>query len=129
MKFTANRKITLALGGHVLAFEKGDVKYVPPVLRSLAMAEGMDYEGGEDAAADQKALEAADAAEKARVAAVKLAMKSIAEKGDPKDFDSGGMPTAKAINAAIAAAGGNHKVGNKDELVALWGEVASAVGQ
>jgi hypothetical protein len=116
MKFTAVRTTTLAYGGHVLPFAKGETKFVPPILRPKALEEGFEPEDG---AATENPIGSKDAE---RITAVKDAMRMIRDENDAAKFDGGGAPTMKAIQA-IADNGAAPK--NRDERLALWAEVAA----
>lgn len=117
MQFTSTRKVTLADAGHVLVFAKGDTKFVPPILRTKAIEEGLEpvLEEGQEAPANP--VGNADAA---RIDAVKAAMRAIRDKNAQDDFDASGTPTMKAIQLASEGAAAPK---NKDERLTLWAEV------
>lgn len=121
MEFTANRKILLAGFGHALAFEKGETKFVPPVLRQMAMAEGLDpvVAEGEDVPTKPSIPD-----EEARRDAVRAGMKAVAERNRTNDFDASGTPKV----AAIEAASGGAKPSDNKERLALWAQVVADVG-
>lgn len=117
MEFTSPRKVTLAGAGHVIPFNKGDTKFVPPALRAQAVEQGLEPV---EAGAVDTGVPTADEAEAARIAAIKAAMVKIKERNDSKEFDAGGVPTKKAIAAATP---GSEQVKDNDERLEIWGQV------
>lgn len=120
MQFTSHRKLMLAGYGHALPFEKGETRFVPPILRQEAMAQGLDpvLADGEDA--PTKTVEADDSV---RIDAIKGAMKAIAERNTSGDFDAAGCPKTTAIENVS----GGFKPANGKERLALWAEVVNDV--
>lgn len=118
MKFTSSRKITLTGLGHVISFEKGECLFVPPALHQEALAQGLEPDG--DVTGMRPVARPDDAT---RIEAVKEAMKLIAERNDPGDFDAAGTPKVRAIENLTGGA----KPADGKERLALWAEVANAV--
>lgn len=116
MKFTSPRNITLAAGGHVVPFKKGETHNLPPAMYQKALAEGLEPEDK-----DVVLEPVEDDAE--RVAKIKAAMLDIATKNDAADFDAGGAPKVKAIEAVAGV-----KPTNSDERLKLWAEVKNSIG-
>lgn len=121
MQFTSHRKLVLAAAGHVLPFEKGDTKFVPPILRPKALEEGLEPVLEEGQAAPATPVTPADTA---RVEAVKAALRVIRDRNRRTDFDGGGAPTVKAIQAESE---GSAAPNDKAERLALWAEVRAEV--
>lgn len=115
MKFTSPRKVVLAAMGHVVAFEKGDTHNLPVALHQVALEQGL--EPAEAITREQKP----DDSE--RIEAIKAAMRQIAERNARDDFDAGGIPKVRAIEALADA-----KPVSNDERLALWGEVTRSIG-
>lgn len=113
MKFTSPYNVMLAEAGHVVTFAKGETKFVPPALRQLALAKGLEPEEGagivKDVAPDDSA----------RKEAVMAAMRKIAERNDSGDFTAGGSPKVHAIQALTGGA----KPADANELLELWAAV------
>ena len=91
MKFTSPRKVVLAAMGHVVAFEKGDTHNLPVALHQVALEQGL--EPAEAITREQKP----DDSE--RIEAIKTAMQQIAVRNARDDFDAGGIPKVRAIEA------------------------------
>lgn len=115
MQFTSPRKVVLAALGHVVAFEKGETHNLPVALHQVALEQGL--EPAEAVVREQKPDDSA------RIEAIKAAMLQIAERNSRDDFDAGGIPKVRAIEALAG-----HKPASNDERLALWGEVTRNVG-
>ena len=115
MQFTSPRKVVLAALGHVVAFEKGETHNLPVALHQVALEQGL--EPAEALAREQKPDDSV------RIEAIKAAMLQIAERNARDDFDAGGIPKVRAIEALADA-----KPANNDERLALWAEVTRNVG-
>lgn len=121
MKFTANRILTLAGFGHALVFAKGETLFVPPVLRAVAVDMGLDPVLDEgDVAPGGTPKDDADT----RRAAVKDAMRAIAQRNNADDFDAGGVPKLRAIENLT----GGVKPTDAKERTVLWAEVMNDTG-
>ncbi len=114
MLFTSPRKVVLAALGHVVAFEKGQTLNLPVALHQIALEQGL--EPAEDIVREAKPDDSA------RVEAIKAAMQQIAERNSRDDFDAGGIPKVRAIEALAG-----HKPASNDERLALWGEVTRSI--
>lgn len=120
MKFTSPRKIVLAAFGHVVAFEKGDTKFLPKPLHAKALEEGLEPEdSGAEAAVAVSTVDDAD-----RIAKIKEAMAVIMENNDSKDFTAGGAPKVKVVEDLAGV-----KLKNAEEGLKLWTEVRDGAGQ
>lgn len=117
MNFTSNRKITIAGGGHVVSFEKGESKALPPSLHRSAMEQGLEADGEVDMSENPD--------EVARIDAIRAAMKAIGARNDTADFDAAGCPKMTAIEALTGGA----KPLNAKERQSLWAEVSSGTGE
>lgn len=117
MNFTSNRKITLSGGGHVVSFDKGESKFLPPSLHQEALMQGLEADVGDE---DAPTLDPAPD-EAARTDAISAALKAIATRNNPDDFDASGTPKVKAIEALT----GGHKPRDAKERQALWADVAN----
>ena len=115
MQFTSPRKVILSAMGHVVAFEKGQTLNLPVALHQVALEQGL--EPAEAITREQKP----DDSE--RIEAIKAAMRQIAERNARDDFDAGGIPKVRAIEALA-----NAKPVSNDERLALWGEVTRSIG-
>lgn len=123
MQFKSLRKQTLAGYGHVIAFDKGEVKFVPGQLHAAALDMGLEPELADGEQAPDVAVVGVAKQEEERIAKIKEALAAIRAKNDRADFTAGGVPTAKAIEALSGA-----KPANSTETVKLWGEVSTATG-
>lgn len=120
MKFTSPRKIVLAAFGHVVAFEKGDTKFLPKPLHAKALEEGLEPED-----ADAEVVTAVSTVDDAdRIAKIKEAMTVILENNDSKDFTAGGAPKVKVVEDLAGV-----KLKNAEEGLKLWAEVRDGAGQ
>lgn len=119
MKFTSPRKIVLAAFGHVVAFEKGDTKFLPKSLHAKAVEEGLEPEDTAEVAAAVNTVDDAD-----RIAKIKEAMAVILENNDSKDFTAGGAPKVKVVEDLSGV-----KLKNAEEGLKLWAEVRDAAEQ
>lgn len=119
MKFTSPRKIVLAAFGHVVAFEKGDTKFLPKPLHAKAMEEGLEPEAEAEVAVAVNTVDDAD-----RIAKIKEAMAVILENNDSKDFTAGGAPKVKVVEDLSGV-----KLKNAEEGLKLWAEVRDGAGQ
>lgn len=119
MKFTSSRKILIAAMGHAVWFEKGDTHFLPPALHQVALEQGLEAlpDDGETAPVRAPATD-----DTARVEAIKAAMRAIAEKNNPDDFDAGGTPKVRAIENLT----GGMKPTDAKERAALWAEVINS---
>ena len=115
MQFTSPRKVILSAMGHVVAFEKGQTLNLPVALHQVALEQGL--EPADAIAREQKP----DDSE--RIEAIKTAMQQIAVRNARDDFDAGGIPKVRAIEALA-----NAKPVSNDERLALWGEVTRSIG-
>ena len=123
MQFKALRKLTLAGYGHVIPFNKGDIKRVPAVLHAIALDEGMEPQPDDGEELPSTTVSIAEQ-EVERIAKIKHAMKVILERNKRDDFTAGGIPTTKAIEALCGV-----KPTVMSETMKLWGEVtAEATG-
>ena len=121
MKFKSSRTVVLSGMGHHLVFTKGQTLFVPPVLHTHAMTEGLEAVPDQGETAPEAAQPVDDTA---RIEAIKQAMRQIAERNNSDDFDGSGTPKVRAIENLT---GGVKPVDNK-ERQALWGEVVASVG-
>lgn len=115
MKFTSPRNVVLAAMGHLVAFKKGETHNLPVALHQIALEQGL-----EPAEAIVRETKPDDSV---RTDAIKAAMRQIATQNKRDDFDAGGIPRARAVEALA-----NVKIANNDERMALWGEVINSAG-
>lgn len=119
MKFTSPRKIVLAAFGHVVAFEKGDTKFLPKPLHAKALEEGLEPEDTAEVVSATNTVDDTD-----RIAKIKEAMAVILENNDSKDFTAGGAPKVKVVEDLAGV-----KLKNAEEGLKLWAEVRDGAGQ
>lgn len=109
--FVSNRDIVVtSLQGYSIRFDKGVPTHVPKVMHAEVMEKGIlpCDDGGatlsidkvEDPKPKPKVLLAPeDPAERAE--AIRVVIEALAERNSPKDFSAGGVPTSKAVTAAL----------------------------
>lgn len=108
MKFVANRNVTLrSKSGHIIRFERGVPKEVPPAVRREAMAIGvvpvegsLDVEAQDTAAINgQPNSLAFTIPQDLRDSLIFAAMDELRSENDNARFDAAGRPKVDAVNA------------------------------
>jgi hypothetical protein len=105
MKFVMNRDRTVpSTLGHVIEFKKDIPTHVPKALHQMVMEAGaVPEEELEDDPRDAKSPKGATAPEDGdeRKSQILTAMELIADENKAESFSAGGVPSAKALQAAL----------------------------
>lgn len=101
--FILNRNHVLAVGGHMIRFEKGVETYVPPEVERAAIGIGAEVVGGsvvmgED---DDDAKLPAALTDDEKYEQYKEAFSLLSESHDREDFDGTGKPTVDAVRKLV----------------------------